>query len=65
MPYVFILPNMLLFTVFVFLPVGLAIAYAFTGGTNLLIWDRPLVGLENFKALLDCGSYLEAFHLPL
>ncbi len=59
MPYIFILPNMVLFTIFVFVPVGLAIAYAFTGGTNLLIWDRPYVGLENFKALLDCGNYLE------
>ena len=58
MPYAFVLPNMVLFGTFVFVPVALAVAYAFTGGTNLLIWDRPFVGLENFSGLLQCDSYL-------
>ena len=58
MAYVFVLPNMVLFSIFVFVPVALAFAYAFTGGTNLLIWDRPFVGLENFSGLLDCENYL-------
>ena len=57
MAYVFLLPNMILFSLFVFLPVGLAFAYAFTGGTNLLIGDRPWVGLENFISLFDCEEY--------
>lgn len=59
MGYLFVAPNMVLFSLFVFLPVGLAIAYAFTGGTNMLIWDRPFVGLENFSRLLNCGSYMD------
>ena len=59
MPYVFVLPNMVLFTIFVFVPVLLAIGYAFTGGTNLLLWDRPFVGFDNFRTLLSCGSYLD------
>ncbi|AJQ95046.1 carbohydrate ABC transporter permease [Gynuella sunshinyii] len=59
MGYVFLAPNMVLFSLFVFLPVGLAIAYAFTGGTNMLIWDRPYVGLENFSRLLNCKNYME------
>ncbi|TQS70961.1 sugar ABC transporter permease [Rhodobacteraceae bacterium] len=59
MPYVFVLPNMILFGVFVFVPVLLAIAYAFTGGTNLLIWERPFVGFDNFARLLNCGSFLD------
>lgn len=45
---VFIAPNMLLFAVFVFIPILLAVCYAFTGGTNILLWDRPYVGLQNF-----------------
>jgi len=57
MAYVFVLPNMILFSIFVFLPVGLAFAYAFTGGTNLLLWDRPWTGFENFSALLDCEEF--------
>ncbi|WP_428243919.1 carbohydrate ABC transporter permease [Gynuella sp.] len=59
MGYLFLAPNMVLFSLFVFLPVGLAIAYAFTGGTNMLIWDRPYVGLENFSRLLNCQNYME------
>ncbi|WP_240722429.1 carbohydrate ABC transporter permease [Poseidonocella sp. HB161398] len=59
MPWVFVLPNMALFTIFVFVPVLLAIGYAFTGGTELLLWNRPFVGLENFSRLLSCGSYLD------
>jgi len=59
MPYVFVIPNMVLFTVFVFVPVILAVAYAFTGGTNLLLWERPYVGLANFRELLSCGNYLD------
>ncbi|WP_172330053.1 carbohydrate ABC transporter permease [Mangrovicoccus sp. HB161399] len=59
MPWVFVLPNMALFTIFVFIPVLLAIGYAFTGGTELLLWNRPFVGFENFSRLLSCGSYLD------
>lgn len=58
MAYAFVVPNMLLFSLFVFIPVGLAIAYAFTGGSELFPWSRPWVGFENFGALLDCGDYL-------
>lgn len=59
MGYVFVTPNMILFSLFVFLPVGLAVAYAFTGGTNMLIWNRPYVGLENFSRLLSCTNYMK------
>lgn len=57
MAYVFVLPNMVLFGLFVFLPVALAFGYAMTGGTNLLLWDRPWTGLQNFAALFDCQDY--------
>ncbi|NPE54333.1 sugar ABC transporter permease [Dickeya dadantii] len=57
MPWFFIAPNMLLFAVFVFIPILLAVCYAFTGGTNILLWDRPYVGLQNFATLLSCEQY--------
>ena len=59
MAYVFLTPNLLLFALFVFVPVALAIAYAFTGGSEMLIWNRPYVGLQNFRKLLSCASYLQ------
>lgn len=59
MAYVFLAPNMILFGLFVFLPVALAVAYAFTGGTEMLIWNRPFVGFENFSDLLSCESYMD------
>ena len=58
-PWLFLAPNMILFSIFTFLPIGLALAYAFTGGTELLLWNRPFVGLENFRQLLSCGNYLK------
>jgi alpha-1,4-digalacturonate transport system permease protein len=58
-PWLFLAPNMLLFGIFTFLPIGLALAYAFTGGTELLLWHRPFVGFENFSQLLSCSNYLK------
>jgi alpha-1,4-digalacturonate transport system permease protein len=58
MPYVFLAPNLLLFGIFTFLPIAIAVGYAFTGGTELLLTNRPFVGLENFGKLLNCESYL-------
>lgn len=59
MPYLFLMPNMILFGIFTFLPIAIAVGYAFTGGTELLIMNRPYVGFENFGKLLDCTSYME------
>lgn len=59
MPYVFLAPNLILFGIFTFLPIVISIGYAFTGGTNLFVSERPYVGLDNFRQLLSCGNYLE------
>jgi alpha-1,4-digalacturonate transport system permease protein len=58
MPYVFLLPNLLIFGIFILFPMALNFYYAFTGGTALFPEDRPLVGLQNFATLFDCGDYL-------
>lgn len=56
MAYVFVLPNLLIFGIFILLPMLLNFYYAFTGGTNLFPQDRPFVGLENLNTLFSCES---------
>ena len=58
MPYVFVLPNLLVFGIFVVLPMILNVWYATTSGIELMPAQRPFVGGENFAELLDCGNYL-------
>lgn len=59
MAWVFLLPNILIFALFTYLPIILNFWYAGTGGDRILISDREWVGGENFATLLDCGSYLD------
>ena len=58
MPYLFLAPNLILFGIFTFLPIAIAAGYAFTGGTELFVSDRPFVGFDNFRQLLACEDYL-------
>jgi alpha-1,4-digalacturonate transport system permease protein len=60
MPYVFLLPNLAFFTLFVFVPLGLNFWYSLTGGAALFPSQRPYVGLQQYGYLLDCGSMLDA-----
>ena len=59
MPWAFLLPNIAFFGLFVFLPIGLNLVFAFTGGAGLFLAERPYVGTEQFDHLLACGSYLD------
>lgn len=59
MAYVFLLPNLIIFGVFVLFPMLLNIYFALTGGTALFPQNRPYVGTQNFETLLSCGSYLD------
>jgi alpha-1,4-digalacturonate transport system permease protein len=59
MAYVFVLPNLLIFGVFILLPMLLNFYYAFTGGTRLFPEDRPFVGMENLNALFTCEDFLD------
>ena len=49
MAYFFVLPNLLIFGLFVLFPMLLNIYYAFTGGTALFPQERPFVGGQNFQ----------------
>ena len=57
MAYFFVLPNLLIFGIFVLFPVVLNFYYAFTGGTNIFLSDRPFVGTDNFEQLFDCENF--------
>ena len=59
MPYLFLLPNLAFFGVFVIVPLFIDFAYSVTGGTNLYIQDRPYVGPEQYGYLFDCANYLD------
>lgn len=59
MPYVFVLPNLLIFGVFILLPMLLNFVYAFTGGVDFFPAERPFVGVDNFAQLLTCENYLQ------
>lgn len=56
--WLFLLPNLLIFGLFTYLPILLNGWFAATGGDRILLVDRPWVGAENFASLLDCESYL-------
>lgn len=55
----FLLPNMLVFGVFVILPLILNFAYSFTGGIDILLKDRPYIGGEQYARLVTCANYLD------
>jgi alpha-1,4-digalacturonate transport system permease protein len=58
MPYVFVLPNLLIFGIFILFPMLLNFVYAFTEGTEFFPNRRPWVGLDNFARIFDCQNYL-------
>ncbi len=57
MGYFFVLPNLVIFGIFVLFPMLLNFYYAMTGGTKLFPADRPFVGLDNFATLFDCENF--------
>lgn len=59
MPYLFVLPNLLIFGIFILFPMLLNFVYAFTGGTNFFPDQRTWVGTANFEQLLSCENFLE------
>jgi len=59
MAYVFVLPNLLIFGIFILLPMILNFYYAFTGSTNFFPEQRPFVGTENLQTLFTCGNFFD------
>jgi alpha-1,4-digalacturonate transport system permease protein len=59
MAYVFVLPNLLIFGIFILFPMLLNFVYAFTGGTEFFPDQRPWVGTANFEQLLTCQNFFD------
>jgi alpha-1,4-digalacturonate transport system permease protein len=59
MAYVFLLPNLAFFSLFVFVPLAINLVFSFTGGESLFPSQRPYVGIEQYAYLFDCGSFLD------
>ncbi|MEM7336526.1 MAG: sugar ABC transporter permease [Chloroflexota bacterium] len=59
MAYFFLLPNLLIFGIFVLFPMLLNFYYALTGGTNLFPQDRPFIGMGNFETLFNCENFFD------
>lgn len=59
MPYIFVLPNLLIFGIFILFPMLLNFVYAFTGGIEFFPASRPWVGTANFGQLLSCENFLD------
>lgn len=57
--WVFLLPNLLLFGLFAFLPVVLNFVYAMTGSDQILLQDRTWVGMGNYQTLITCDNFLD------
>ncbi|MGO4573985.1 carbohydrate ABC transporter permease [Microvirga sp. 2TAF3] len=56
---VFLAPNMLIFGIFVLIPVAINLAYSFTGGTAIFFGERHMAGFDQYRALLSCGDYTQ------
>ncbi|MCP4398840.1 MAG: sugar ABC transporter permease [bacterium] len=59
MAYVFVLPNLLIFGIFILFPTILNFYYALTGSAKLFPSERPFVGVENFQRLFDCENFFD------
>ena len=57
-PYMFVLPNLLIFGIFILYPMVLNFAYAFTGGAAFFLDRRSFVGFRNFERIFDCQNIM-------
>lgn len=55
-PYALLLPNMVIFGLFTFVPMLLNFYVSFTGGASISLFDRPWVGGANYAELFRCES---------
>ena len=58
MPYIFLLPNLIFFGLFVIIPLGVNLLFSITGGTELYISKREFSGVRHYQTLFDCQNYL-------
>jgi alpha-1,4-digalacturonate transport system permease protein len=59
MAYAFVLPNLLVFGIFVALPMLLNVWFSVTGSNRLALSERPFAGADNFLTLLRCENFTD------
>lgn len=52
LPYLFLLPNFLVFGLYTFAPLFVNVGFSVTEGQSILFSDRPFAGTDNFERLL-------------
>ncbi len=57
MPWIFLLPNLAFFGIFVVIPLFINFAFSLTGGTELYLSDRVYSGVEQYSFLLECETF--------
>ena len=57
-PYALLLPNMLIFGLFTFVPMILNFYVSMTGGESIKLFDRPFVGWDKYSEIFSCESIL-------
>ncbi len=57
MAYFFVLPNLLIFGIFILVPMLLNFYYGFTSGESILLENRPFVGTANFEKIFSCRDF--------
>jgi ABC-type sugar transport system permease subunit len=57
-PYAFLMPNMLIFGLFTFLPMLLNFWVSLTSGESISLLSRPFAGLANYADIFACESIL-------
>lgn len=58
-PYAFLLPNMLIFGFFTFLPMILNFWVSLTSGESIDLFSRPFAGLANYTEIFSCESIFD------
>ena len=56
---VFLAPNMLIFSIFVLLPLVINFVYSMTSGPAIFLESRTFVGADQYRILFDCQNYLD------
>lgn len=59
-PYVFLAPNLLIFSIFIILPALTGLFYSFTERTLFTFADAPFIGLANYVALINDEYFIKA-----
>ena len=60
MPYLFLVPNLGFFGLFVVVPLFVNFAFSLTGGTKLFLEDRVYTGVEQYAFLFECETFGQA-----